>query len=84
MSTGYIRDFSKPAPTPLEQQKHMEIQRLSAATGVQNVEVRVHEEIIVEGDDKIRKTVKKEGDPEVRLRIADLKAWNKIKQGDDD
>lgn len=82
--TGYIRDFSKPNPTPMEQQKQMEIQRLSANTGVQNVEVRVHEEIIIEGENKMRKEVKKEGDPEIRLRIADLRAWDQVKRGDEE
>lgn len=80
MGTGEVRDFSKPNPIPQQQDR---IQRLSTETGVENVEVRLHEQLVVD-DDRIRVKEKKPGDPEIRIRIGDTKAWDKIKRGDDE
>jgi hypothetical protein len=81
MGTGEVRDFSKPNPIPQEQTQ--QIQRLSTETGVENVEVRLHEQLVVE-DDKLRVEKRKPGDPEIRIRIGDTTAWDKIKRGDDE
>jgi hypothetical protein len=81
MGTGEVRDFSKPNPIPQEQTQ--QIQRLSTETGVENVEVRLHEQLVVE-DDKLRVEKRKPGDPEIRIRVGDTTAWEKIKRGDDE
>jgi hypothetical protein len=81
MGTGEVRDFSKPAPNP--QPQTPQIQRLSTETGVEEVEIRLHEQLVVE-DDKLRVEKRKPGDPEIRIRIGDTSAWDKIKRGDDE
>jgi hypothetical protein len=81
MGTGEVRDFSKPNPHPQEQTKKVE--RRSTETGIENVEVRLHEQLVVE-DDKLRTQKRKPGDPEVRVRIGDTSKWDQVKRGDDD
>jgi hypothetical protein len=81
--TGHIRDFTKPVEMPPE--ISAPIQRHSAITGVQTeVEIHVHEELVVQGQDRLRGQEKKEGDPEIRLRISDRAAWEKVKRDEDD
>ena len=81
MGTGEVRDFSKPNPIPQEQTP--QIQRLSTETGVENVEVRLHEQLVVE-DDKLRIEKRKPGDPEIRIRVGDTTKWDQVKRGDDE
>jgi hypothetical protein len=77
--TGRIVDFTKPAPPQDEVEvkvarpQQEPLQRLSSVTGVQEgVEVVHHENVIVESD-KIRSTVHRPGDPEIRIRDGDPK-----------
>ena len=82
MSTGHIRDFTKPNPLP---KTTAPIKRMSTITGVENeVEIHLHEQVIVQGEDKIRQPGKQEGDPDVRLRVTDMKSWQKVLDDEED
>lgn len=81
MSTGHIQDFSKPNPNPQPQTNA--VKRMSTETGVEDVEIRLHEQLVVE-EDRIRIKERKPGDPEIRVRIGDTKRWEDIKRGDDE
>lgn len=87
--TGRIVDFKQPAPkedvevrTARPQQQ--DIQRLSTVTGSQQgVEVVQHENVIVESD-KMRSTVRRPGDPEIRVRDGiSPDEWEDVKRNDD-
>lgn len=88
--TGRIVDFTQPAPPSEEVEvkvarpQQEPLQRLSSVTGVQQqgVEVVHHENVIVESD-KIRSTVHRPGDPEIRIRDGDPKTWEDVKRNDD-
>lgn len=83
MSSGRIRDFTKEGKSepqtrilsqgnPIPQQENRE----------QTVDVTVHEEIIREGDGKVRV---REGDGiEIRVRQPkDIEKWENVKRGDE-
>ena len=81
MGTGEIRDFTKPNPNPLpETTPTPQIRRLNKGQGV---EVIRHETVVVEGDGKIRRPLKKVDDPEIRLRIADRESWGRLLRDED-
>jgi len=78
--TGRIVDFTKPVP-PEERvaRPQLEIQRLSSHDAKpQSVEVRIHETVVVDND-----LIRRPGDPEIRVRDADPKAWEDVKKNDD-
>jgi hypothetical protein len=83
--TGRIVDFTKPNADVLSaaDQPRPEIRRVDATKGVE-VEVRQHEQLVIEGDGQIRQKQKDPSDPDVRLRISDLKAWDRIKRMEDE
>jgi len=86
MGTGEIRDFTKPNSNPPVEgtQQPQEIQRLSGSQGVaRGVEVRKHETVTVESD-KYRSTVRRPGEPEIRVRDGDPKQWEEVKRNDAD
>jgi len=89
MGNGRIVDFSRGGTTT-------EVKRLSHTNAEASrvevvskdrggapmpVEIRHHEEVFVEGQDRIR--LKKDGTPDLRFRNAPTnKEWEKIKRGD--
>src|SRR4029077_11498848 len=82
MSSGEIRDFSKPAPKPAD--VPVDVERRSAITGVEPVSVHLHEKIIRE-EDGLRSVVRKPSDVEIRLRdgISQQEWQDKIKREDE-
>ncbi len=75
MGTGEIVDFGPQGKRPNEPV-------ILVAHENRGVEVIEHEKIVTE-EDKIRTTRKKEGDPEVRIRIADRESWRKVLEDED-
>jgi hypothetical protein len=81
MSSGEIRDFSKPAANP---EVPVAVERRSAATGVEHTDVRLHEQVIRE-EDAIRSVVRKPTDVEIRLRdgISQQEWQDRVKREDE-
>ena len=84
--TGRIVDFTKPnqdqlpnMPTPAPQ-----IKRVDMSHGVEVPEVRLHEQLVIEGTGKVRQKDRKPEDPEIRLRITDGQSWERVKRMEDE
>lgn len=94
MGTGKIVDFTQNQPvgreagfTRVEQTQRgrgVEV-RDSRSTGeVAPVEIRVHEETIVHGQEAVRVRLKKDGSPDLRFRNAPTREeWERIKRLED-
>lgn len=93
VGTGRITDFSKPGAQAGRETGLKRLQSKRGSGGVevldrthggQNtpVEVRLHEEVIIEGQGSIR--LKKDGSPDLRFRNAPGRAeWEKIRRLED-
>jgi hypothetical protein len=90
--TMTIRDFRTPpnkpqgpriiGAQPIDQIVNPEILDRSHAVEGTPVEVRVHQETVIESD-KVRSTKRETSDPEVRVRIGNTKEWENVKRGED-
>lgn len=83
MSTGEIRDFSKPNPKPAD--VPVAVERHSAITGVEHADVRLHEQIIRE-EDGLRSVKRKPSDVEIRIRdgISQQEWQDRVKREDEE
>jgi len=88
MGTGRIVNFSQSGGTEPKIMVSRQTGGVEVMGGVKGgppepVKVTLHEEVIVEGQDNIRR--KKDGSPDLRFRNAPNKeAWDKIKRMDED
>jgi len=84
--SGYIHNFNKPTSeqdprTQAKEEPTAPVKRLTAHSGL---EIRMHEEIIQDDDSRIRVKKRNPGDPEVRIRAADMKSWQAVKEDRDE
>lgn len=86
MPSGRVRDFSKPDP---DENKGPQILSQVRSGGVhpsqepQPIEVTVHEEVVREGQDEIRRMPADDSGIEIRYRAPkNPEAWDEVKRGD--